>query len=135
MWFLYTWYCNEYVYAGQKCWTSNRRNDRESLTGRNHDLRFKDRRNQWPLNDHEIPNQRETCVDALVTDQLFKASNFFLLTMGMNPMRLSKQNVPWEMHVAKRAVKKGPQEVAARVIKKKNQNRNLFYLQEGVASE
>ena len=135
MWFLYTWNCYEHVYAGQKCWTSNWRNDRESLTGQDQDLRFKDRRRQWSLNDREIPNQRETCVDALDTDPLFKASNFFPQMMEMTLMRLSKRNVPWEMHVVRRVVKKDPQEVAARVIKKRNQNRNLFYLQEEVASE
>lgn len=50
-------------------------------------------------------------------------------------MKLSKQNVQWEMHVARRVVKKGPQEIAVRVIKNKKQNRNSSYHQEGVASE
>ena len=55
--------------------------------------------------------------------------------MRMNLMKLSKQNAQWEMHVARKVVKKGPQEAAVRVIKNKKQNRNSFYHQEGVASE
>lgn len=50
-------------------------------------------------------------------------------------MRLSKPNVSWEMRVVRRVVKKVPQEVAARVIKRTNQNRNSFYPQEVVDSE
>ena len=48
----------------------------------------------------------------------------------MNLMKLSKQNVQWEMLVARRGVWKGQLEVAALAIKKRNPSQNLFYLQE-----